>query len=199
MASVGDADFTEFVRSRSPALLRTAYLLTGDHGHAEDLLQTALAKVYVSWHRIKDPGAVEAYTRRTLLTTATSWWRRKNWRREQPGGHLLPDHATPSRTDELDERHHVWACLQTLPPRQRAVIVLRYYEDLTETQTAHQLGCAVGTVKAQTHRAIRRLRTAMGDDHALVGSRGAAAHRPPVRRSPDTADDPTATTLPEDR
>ena len=171
MERLDEADYTEFVRTRSGALLRTAYLLMGDHGLAEDILQAALTKVYVSWGRIRDPQAVESYARRTLATTATSWWRRKGVRRERPSGDDLPDRGVPARTDELDEHAHVWACVQALPARQRAVIVLRYYEDLTEAETAAVLGCAVGTVKAQAHRAIARLRTSLGE-HASVSILG---------------------------
>jgi RNA polymerase sigma-70 factor (sigma-E family) len=161
-----DSDYTEFVRTRSTALLRTAYLLTGDRGLAEDLVQTALTKVYLSWGRIRDRAAIEAYARRTLVTTATSWWRRRSWRSERPSGDDLPDFAVPAGTDEVDERARVWACVQALPPRQRAVIVLRYYEDLTESQTAEFLGCAVGTVKTQAHRAMKRLRLSLGESAA---------------------------------
>lgn len=162
MAATGDSEYAEFVRSRSTALLRTAYLLTGDHGHAEDLVQTALAKVYVSWDRIRDSRAVEAYVRRTLVTTAVSWRRRRSWSRERPSSDHIPDRGISDRTDELDERARVWSCVQNLPARQRAVIVLRYYEDLTEAETADQMGCAVGTVKAQAHRALARMRAVLG-------------------------------------
>lgn len=163
-----EADFTEFVRMRSAALLRTAYLLTGDRGHAEDLLQTVLAKLYVSWGRIRDPKAVEAYARRALATTATSWWRGRARRPERPTGDQFPDRGEPERTHEVDEREALWAALRKLPPRQRAVIVLRYYEDLTEAETAAVLGCAVGTVKAQAHRALARLRAALGEQLTKV-------------------------------
>ena len=175
MAADADVEYTEFVRARSTALLRTAYLLTGDRGLAEDLVQTALTKVYLAWGRIRDRGSVEAYARRTLVTTATSWWRLRSWRRERPSGDLLPDVAVPAGTDAVDERAHVWACVQALPPRQRAVIVLRYYEDLTEVQTAEALGCAVGTVKTQAHRAIERLRLSLGESVAESWRDNAAA------------------------
>jgi RNA polymerase sigma-70 factor (sigma-E family) len=176
MAADADSDYTEFVRTRSTALLRTAYLLTGDRGLAEDLVQTALTKVYLSWGRIRDRGAVEAYARRTLVTTATSWWRRKTWRQERPSSDTLPDFAVPAGTDEVDERARVWTCVRSLPPRQRAVIVLRYYEDLTESQTAEVLGCAVGTVKTQAHRAMQRLRLSLGESPAESWRDDAAAH-----------------------
>jgi len=163
-ASGDGGEFTEFVRRRAPALLRTAYQLTGDHGHAEDVLQTALAKVYVSWDRIRSRQAVDAYVRKTLVTTAMSWWRQRYRREEHLSGTELPDLGVPAGTDQVDERARVWRCVQALPKRQRAVIVLRYYEDLTEPETAAVLGCAVGTVKAHAHRAIAQLRQAL-DDH----------------------------------
>lgn len=168
MPKLGDAEFTEFVRTRSVALLRTAYLLTGDRGHAEDLLQTALTKVYVSLGRIREPQAVESYVRRTLVTTATTWWRTKSRRSERLWADGFPDPGTPARTEEVDERARIWALVQQLPVRQRAIIVLRYYEDLTEAQTAAVLGCAVGTVKAQTHRALTRMRAALGEQATLA-------------------------------
>lgn len=148
--------FDSFVEARSGRLLRTAYLLTRDWGTAEDLLQTVLAKAWFAWGRIEtDP---ESYVRRALVTTYTSWWRRK-WRGEVPS-EVLPDTATTGdATGEVDERDAVWAALGRLAPRQRAVLVLRFYEDLTEAQTASVLGCTVGTVKSQTFRALERLRS----------------------------------------
>lgn len=171
MSGVDEAEYTSFVRNRSRALLRTAYLLTGDHGHAEDLVQTALAKAYTARSRIGEPRALEAYVRKTLVTTATSWWRKKSWRGERPTVEDVFDRGVPASTDELDERARMWSCVQALPARQRAVVVLRYYEDLTEAQTAALLGCSVGTVKAQAHRALARLRAVLGEaEHPSVTS-----------------------------
>jgi len=144
--------FDEFVDARSTALLRTAYLLTHDHALAEDLLQTALAKAWFSWSRIRTEP--EPYVRRILVTTYISWWRRK-WNGEQPTDEL------PERTAEPDGRadaHDLWTAMERLPRRQRAVIVLRYVEDLTEADTARLLGCSVGTVKSQTSKALAKLR-----------------------------------------
>lgn len=161
-------DFTAFVTANSVGLLRTAYLLSGDRALAEDLVQTALAKAFVSWGRIRDPGAAEAYVRRTLVRTASSWWRRKSARNERPVGDALPDRGVSARFDDVDERERIWAVVRALPARQRAVIVLRFYEDLTEKDTAAALGCAVGTVKAQTHRALARLRKELGDPSTVI-------------------------------
>lgn len=161
-ASPGPADagrrrreeFDAFVVTRSQALLRTAYLLTHDHALAEDLLQTALAKAWFAWARIE--GAPEPYVRRILVTTYSSWWRRR-WNGERPTEEL-PEHAGPDEAEASGARHDLWTALERLPRRQRAVVVLRYFEDLTETQAAEALGCSVGTVKSQTSKALAKLR-----------------------------------------
>ncbi|QLQ37206.1 SigE family RNA polymerase sigma factor [Micromonospora robiginosa] len=147
--------FHEFVVQRSPALSRTAYLLTGDHHLAEDLLQSALARTYRHWRRIRD-GDPEAYVRRAMYHQQVSWWRRRRVAErldaspaERGGG----DH-----TEDTALRLSVVAALRLLTARQRAVVVLRYYEDLTEAQVADVLGCSVGTVKRHGHDAVRRLR-----------------------------------------
>jgi RNA polymerase sigma-70 factor (sigma-E family) len=157
-----DTQFRQFVAARSAALLRTAYLLVGDWAHAEDLLQTALTKTYLAWRRLGEIEAVEAYTRRVLLTTTTSWWRRR-WHGERPTA-TLPDRATPDRIDEQLERQRVWRHVLALPVRQRAVLVLRFYEDLTEAETARVLGVAVGTVKSQSARALTTLRARLAEE-----------------------------------
>ena len=146
--------FDEFVATRSPALLRTAYLLTGDHGLAEDLLQTALAKCWFAWGRIDGPP--EPYVRRVLATTYATWWRRR-WRGERPTGEL-PDRGDPPATAPVDDRDALWRALGALPRRQRAVVVLRYYEDLSEAETAAALGISTGTVKSQAAKALAALR-----------------------------------------
>jgi RNA polymerase sigma-70 factor (sigma-E family) len=152
-----DADFTEFVRAHSPALLRTAFYLTGDRGLAEDLLQTALTKTYLRWNRIEHRAAALSYTRKALVSTATSWWRRMSWRGERPRDDV-PDLIVEVITDALDDRAVVIGAVRRLPPRQRAVIALRYLEDLSEADTARLLGCTPGTVKSQSSRALRTLR-----------------------------------------
>lgn len=156
-----DDAFSEFVAARSPALLRTAFLLTGDHQLAEDLVQTALTKTYLAWGRIHDKGAAEAYVRRTMLTTQTSWWRRR-WRGETPTGEL-PDAGYDAPFEHSDERARLWEHLQALPARQRAVVVLRFYEDLSAAEAADLLSCSVGTIKSQTSRALSTLRDRLGD------------------------------------
>ncbi|MDQ3104034.1 MAG: SigE family RNA polymerase sigma factor [Actinomycetota bacterium] len=155
-----EADFTSYVAARQQALLRTAYVLTGDRHSAEDLLQQALAKAYLSWHRLRDPGAADGYVRKIMVNEHTGWWRRA-WRRNERSTEELPEPRSGSPADSTgrcDERDAMWSLLQSLPPRQRAAVVLRYYEDLSEAETAAVLGCSVGTVKSQTSRAIAALR-----------------------------------------
>ncbi|WP_328990773.1 SigE family RNA polymerase sigma factor [Kribbella sp. NBC_01245] len=145
--------FDAFVIARSGRLLRTAYLLTQDHALAEDLVQTALAKAWFSWHRIEG-GDPEPYVRKVIVNTYSTWWRRK-WNGEQPTDELPEGTALGS---SVEDRADVWQALQRLPRRQRAVIVLRFYEDLTEAETARILGCTTGTVKSQTSKALAKLR-----------------------------------------
>lgn len=143
--------YQDFVVTRSDRLLRTAYLLTRDWATAEDLLQESLAKAWFAWPGVDEP---EAYVRRVLVTTYTSWWRRR-WRRELPSDDL-PD--TPTSDLVSDERDALWRALGRLPARQRAVVVLRFYEDLPVTEVARLLGCEPGTVKSQSAKALAKLR-----------------------------------------
>ena len=146
-------DFEDFVIACSGRLLRTAYLLTRDAGLAEDLLQTALVKAWGTWDRLD--GAPEAYVRRIVVNTYATWWRRR-WHGEHPSDSLPePDQSVGPAPDD---RHDLWVALGRLPRRQRAVVVLRYFDDLSEAATAEALGCAVGTVKSQTAKALARLR-----------------------------------------
>ncbi|WP_246003994.1 SigE family RNA polymerase sigma factor [Nocardioides marmoriginsengisoli] len=151
-------DFEEFVAARSAALLRTAYLLTGQHADAEDLLQRAFLKVVPAWSRIQ--GSPEAYVRKVMVRENISRWRARRWREVLVSRH--PEEPTDSGTS-LEDRLTLMAALATLAPRQRAVIVLRYFEDLTEVETARLLGVAVGTVKSQHRDAIARLRVLVPD------------------------------------
>jgi RNA polymerase sigma-70 factor (sigma-E family) len=153
-----EAAFEAFVAARSGDLLRTAVLLTRDRGHAEDLLQTALVKAYGRWRRID--GDPYPYVRRVLVTSAASW-RRLRATQEIVS---LPAHdpAAPDATAGVDERERLADVLATLPPRMRAVLVLRYTEDLSETATAELLACSVHTVRSQTVRGLARLRALLG-------------------------------------
>jgi RNA polymerase sigma-70 factor (ECF subfamily) len=151
-----EAEFRDFVTARSSALLRTAYLLAGDWATAEDLLQTALTKTYLAWKRLGEIEAVEPYARRVLVNTATSWWRRR-WHGERPT-EFLPERVAPDRLDQRLDHDLLWRHVKALPARQRAVLVLRFYEDMSEAQTAAMLDISPGTVKSQTFRALGTLR-----------------------------------------
>jgi RNA polymerase sigma-70 factor (sigma-E family) len=162
-----DAEFVAFVGRRAPQHLRAAALLTGDWHAAEDLVQTCLVKLYRAWPRL-DPGVdLDAYLRRMLVNTHRSWWRAR-WRREAPVA------TVPDRAGEADgqDRHAraavVRQALRALPARQRAVLVLRFYEDLPVAEVADLLGCSAGAVKTHTHRGIRRLRELLGQE-AVAG------------------------------
>ena len=155
-------DFRSYVAARSPALLRTAYLLTGHRSDAEDLLQTALARTFLAWDRIRDREALDGYVRQVMVNTRTSWWRRR--RVDAFPTDDLPEAAGSHRdfTGDLALHDALWTALSTLSARQRAMVVLRYYEDLSEAETARVTGVSVGTVKSTTSRALVRLRDAAG-------------------------------------
>jgi RNA polymerase sigma-70 factor (sigma-E family) len=151
-----ERDFTAFVTERTHVLFRVAYALCGDQHAAEDLLQGALAKAAVKWSSIS--GEAEYYVRRILYRDFINAWR---WRRRRPEWSMarLPERgARPDLADEAVQRLHIRAALAALPPRQRAVLVLRYLEDLPEHQVAEILGCAPGTVASQASRALAKLR-----------------------------------------
>ena len=162
------ASFEQFVEGSSSRLLTMAILLTGhNRTDAEDLLQTVLERAYRRWHRICRTGDPGPYVRQMLVNASIDRWRLLRRRPEQP---LDPDDgqpagaglAGPDQAAALAEQDLLWRALAQLPPGQRAVLVLRYYEDLTEAQTAAALGCSVGSVKAQAFRALARLRDIVG-------------------------------------
>ncbi|MFN8196603.1 MAG: SigE family RNA polymerase sigma factor [Nocardioidaceae bacterium] len=163
MARRDTTEFAEFVAARSPALHRAAYLIVGDPQLAQDLVQEALTKTYVAWPRLRDPGAAESYTRKAITTTAIGWFRRRAWSSERPRDDV-PETGQPGHAEGVVTRDWVWRELQALPVRQRAAIVLRFYEDLTEAQTAEAMGCAVGTVKSQVSAGLAKLRDRLGAD-----------------------------------
>jgi RNA polymerase sigma-70 factor (sigma-E family) len=146
----GYADFEEFVVARRDALLRTAYLLTGDHHDAEDLVQSALIKVVPKWARIKD--RPEGYVRQVLAREFVNRWRGRRWR--EVATDVVPETMHHDSTDRIS----LLEDLRRLSPRQRAVLVLRYFDDLTEADTAAALGISVGTVKSHARDALERLR-----------------------------------------
>jgi RNA polymerase sigma-70 factor (sigma-E family) len=149
--------FREFVLTRSPALKRAAWLLTGEHAAAEDLVQASLARTWPRWGALARTSSAEAYVRRVMFTTYVNWTKRR-WRGEVPSAQ--PPEVAEANDDIVaaEARADVRAALAELTPRQRAVVVLRYFEDLSEAQTAEALGCSVGTVKSQTSKALARLR-----------------------------------------
>ena len=155
--------FQAFVIARTPALSRTAYLLTGDAHLAEDLVQAALFKAARSWHRIED--SPEAYVRRILYTQNVSWWRARRHLRET----ALSTYDAPAASADADLRLTLEEALGRLTTRQRTVLVLRYFEDLTEVQVSDVLGIGSGTVKSITRQALGRLRVLAPELAVLVG------------------------------
>ncbi|SFD19813.1 SigE family RNA polymerase sigma factor [Streptomyces aidingensis] len=187
-AQVTPLTFTSYVKARGPVLMRTARSLTANPSDAEDLLQTALAKTYVQWERITDQRALDGYVRRALVNTRTSQWRKRRVDEyavdELPEPEPLPQ---PDPAEVQAVREAMWQAVRRLPTRQRAMVVLRYYEDLSEARTAELLGVSVGTVKSAVSRALAKLRedTALAavvdarlaeeDDDELAGARALAA------------------------
>jgi RNA polymerase sigma-70 factor (sigma-E family) len=164
--------FDAYVGARSAALLRTAYLLTGNRADAEDLLQTTLAKTYLSWDRIRDRDALDGYVRRVMVNTQNSFWRRK---RPEALYDDVPERAGRDAHADADLHDALWKALRGLSNKQRAMVVLRYYEDLSEAETAALLGISVGTVKSTTSRALAALRqdASLRDDPRVALPTGA--------------------------
>ncbi|MFJ8446734.1 SigE family RNA polymerase sigma factor [[Kitasatospora] papulosa] len=151
--------FSSYMRARGPVLLRTARSLTANPSDAEDLLQTALTKTYVAWERIEDHRALDGYVRRALVNTRTSQWRRRKV--DEFACEELPEKETTPAPDPAEQQSlhdAMWRAVLKLPDRQRAMVVLRYYEDLSEVQTAEVMGVSVGTVKSAVSRALGKLR-----------------------------------------
>jgi RNA polymerase sigma-70 factor (sigma-E family) len=153
----GESGFAQFVEARERALQRTAWLLTGDWALAEDLVQTALVRAWPRWERILCRDDPEIYVRRVMLNTWSTWYRRK-WRGERPAAAMPDSAAAGDMAAEVAVRLAVRQALSALPRRQRAVLVLRIYDDLSEAQVAEVLGCTVGTVKSTMARALAKLR-----------------------------------------
>lgn len=173
-----EREFVEFVAGRQEALLRFAYLVTGHRQTAEDVVQTALVKTYLAWGRLRDRGALDAYVRRAIVNEHINLLRRP-WKRRERASEALstpvpesgPEAAAPEDQLDRETRSVLFELVRELPPRQRAAVVLRYYEGFTEPQTAEVLGCSVGTVKSQTFRALKNLRGRMSDDLDPRGGR----------------------------
>lgn len=156
MGSGAEAEFSAFVHRRWPQLVRLGFVLTGDPGLAEDLAQTALARVYASWPRICRSGDPDAYVRRVMVNANRSRFRKRRVAEQLTG--TVPEPPPADGIRGCDDRVTLLAALMGLPPRQRSVVMLRFWLDMTETQAAEALGCSVGTVKSQASRALAALR-----------------------------------------
>ena len=164
VAITGDqAGFADFVAARQVALSRTAYLLTGDHHLAQDLVQAALMQAARHWRRIHT--SPEAYVRRAMYHQNISWWRRR-----RVAETTLMDHDGPAETPDTDLRLTLDQALSRLTAKQRTVLVLRFYEDLTEVETARAIGLSTSTVKSTTRQALARLRTLAPELAELIGA-----------------------------
>lgn len=168
MRASAEAEYKDYVTARSYALWHTAFLLCGDAHQAEDVVQTALLKLYVAWHRVERAENRDAYVRRVLVRCVVDE-KRRGWRRERPVPEL-PESAAPEGSD-LGERDAVLRTLARLAPRQRATLVLRFWEDLSVEQTADLLGCSTGTVRSQTARGLATLRGLLLDQQATASGR----------------------------
>jgi RNA polymerase sigma-70 factor (sigma-E family) len=165
-----EAGFTVFVRDNTSALLRTAYLLTGNASAAEELVQDTLVRLYPKWTRVEEADVPVAYVRRALANGFVNHQRRAA-RREYPYEAVPERFDDRNAVDQLDDRDEIWAGLRTLPDRQRAALVLRFFEDLTDEESAAALGCRVGTVRSLISRGLGTLRTQMADRPAEGRSR----------------------------
>ena len=156
MKAAEEEAFREYVEARTPALIRTAYLLCGDWHRAEDAVATSVVKLYTSWRRACRANHLDAYVRRIVVNTVLDEHRRP-WRRER-STNLVPELPSTAVTEDADRRTDLRRLLDRLPPRQRAVLVLRFYDDLSIDQTAVALECSPGAVKSLTSRALTALR-----------------------------------------
>lgn len=159
-------DFAEFAAARSGELIRLAYVLTGEQHAAEDLLQGVLTKAAAHWGRIHS--APEAYVRKIMYREQVSWWRRRA-RRPETTMAVVPERSAETPGTSVEARLTLQDAIRALPAGRRAVLVLRYLEDLPEAQVAEILGCSVGTVRSQTHKAVAQLRTVL-TDHGMTST-----------------------------
>ena len=170
MRASDEAEFAEFVTTVSGRLLRSTYAVCRDRQLAEDAVQAALAAACTSWRRVRTADNPEAYVRRMAFHQVLGWRRRKSWRAEVIREEL-PDVPVASHEDGVLDHRLVWDALGQLPPRQRAVVVLRYFEDLSEQDIATTLGIRPGTVKSQSSAALAHLRAALADTETVAGTR----------------------------
>ena len=162
MSPTDEEAFRRYAAARTPVLLRTAYLLCGDWHHAEDIVSTAVVKLFVAWKAACRADNIDAYVRQIVVR---AWLdeRRRPWRRERPAAELPDPPAYSDLAGTTTDRVVLWRALNAMPARQRAVLVLRYYEDLSIEQTAQVLRCSAGAVKSMTHRALDTLRGLLPD------------------------------------
>jgi RNA polymerase sigma-70 factor (sigma-E family) len=160
MDAIADAEFSEFMQGRWKQLVRLGYGLTGDQQLAEDLAQTALARAYAAWPRVRRTGNPDAYVRRIMLNANYGRFRKRRVAERLTDS--VPDRAGLDATRQHDDRSALLAALAALPSGQRAAVVLRYWLDMTETETAAAMGCSVGNVKSQASRALTKLRLSDG-------------------------------------
>jgi RNA polymerase sigma-70 factor (sigma-E family) len=164
MSAQLDAEFREFMHGRWPAMVRLAYALTGDQGHAEDVAQAAFARAYAAWPKVRRTENPEGYVRRIVINENRNRFRKQRVTERltdappEPGPGAGPGLGLADATSQYDERSALMAALRRLGPRQRAVVVLRYWLGLTEAEAAAELNCSVGTVKSQASRALATLR-----------------------------------------
>lgn len=168
-----DAEYADFVASAWGPLYRTAYLMIGNHALAEDLVQTALTNTYASWRNVRELDAAYAYARTAVARSVASWFRSKVRLREQPTDRLPETSYAP----DPSTRPMLLEALAQLPPRQRAAVVLRFYDDLNVAEVAHALGCSEGTVKSQTSAGLGKLRLLLGDS-VIPSTEGPSFEKP---------------------
>ncbi len=182
-----EVSFEDFVRARSGSLLRTAFMLAGqDRVEAEDLLQLALERAYRHWGRVIRAGEPERYVRTILVNASADRWRRMARRAERPLLATDPGPIAADRTTEVENRDYLLRALAGLTPRQRTVLVLRYFDDLSEIETAQMLGCTVGTVKSHAARGLARLREAVSPEDRRPAAEARAQPMPVVAPEVDS-------------
>lgn len=161
------ADYEDFVNATWSRMVRYAHALTGSRSDAEDAVQAAYAKAFSSWRKVERAAYPEAYVRRIVTNEVASGWRRR-WRHTERSTDHLPETPTPGHDDAVVTADALWQALQRVPPRQRAVLVLRYYEDLSEREIAETLGVSAGTVKSHASKALQAMRTSLGESDAIA-------------------------------
>ena len=164
MRAADEAEFKAYAAGRMRDLRRTAFLLCGDWHHADDVVQTVFTKLYVNWDKVQRHDRLDGYVRTMLVRATFERRRRMSWRRELSSAEPPDIGATP--TGSVEDRLVLFDALAKMPPRQRAVVVLRFWEDLDVTETAHLLGCTEGTVKSQSARGLAKLRDLLAPEPA---------------------------------